>query len=527
MPTPDVKRQIFSGMAAGRDVSSYADIRYLVPDKASNFMQMFVLEVIPDPKLITKEKVEYWEKVLKLTLNSTKKFLSGPDDPSEQNVIRFFPRNTIIAQKRLTGGSRFTPPMLVYPFFPSHLSLPCKPGELVWTLFEDANIGGEKLAYWLCSVVQPYFVEDVNHSHMPFVFRPHQTKKNVEAKIPYELRNGVVKLVKNAEGKLTDKNGNVIFKTDVRSQVLNSDEEDIFEKLIDTTDAGLMSVYESIPRFHKRPGDVALEGSNNSLIVLGTERNGAMADFIQSKPEQTTKGAANPITKGLVPVKPLNQWNSGMIDMVVGRGYTEKTGGKPVDVTYLAGFGVIKQELDKLNISPNEGDPDFANDRSRIHISQRSTPDTDFNINAYFSKKLKIQDNIGEGDAAVVIKSDKIRLIARSDISFVVTNYFNAAQENSSIKHTFKTEEPDQRQWASITIRANGDIIFAPSEKGLIKLGGDDADKAILCTDNLDTKPIAQDGKVKYVPGLVSTGADLIGTGAAKQGTFATKILVK
>ena len=77
----------------------------------------------------------------------------------------------------------------------------------------------------------------------------------------------------------------------------------------------------------------------------------------------------------------------------------------------------------------------------------------------------------------------------------------------------------------------NGDIIFKPSDKGLIKLGGDDADKAILCTDNLAPgaagKPIVKDGVVSYKPGLISTGADLIGTGKPKQGTFATKILVK
>lgn len=525
---PEAKRQILSGMAAGRDISTFANIRYLVPDKASNFMQMFVLEVIPDPKIVTKEKVEYWEKVLKLTLNSTKKFLSGPDDPTEQNLIRFFPRNTIIAQKRLTGGSRFTPPMILYPFFPSHLSLPCKPGELVWALFEDANVGGEKLAYWMCSVVQPYFVEDVNHTHMPFIFRPHQTKKSVDAKIPYELRNGVVKLLKNEEGKLVDEKGNVAFKTDVKSQVLNSDQEDIFEKLIDTTDAGILTTFEAIPRFHKRPGDIVFEGSNNSLIVLGTQRNGPIAQFTQGKASSTTAGATKPVLPGLVPVKQLNMQNSGMIDMVVGRGYTQKTGGKPVDVTYLGGFGVIKQEIDKLNLSPNEGDPDFANDRSRIQISQRSTPDLDFNLNTYFSDKMNIYDNIGDGDAAVVIKSDKIRLIARSDISFVVTSYVQSEiPNNSSIKHSFKNEVEDQKQWASITIRSNGDIIFTPAEKGLIKLGGDDADKAILCTDNLDTKPIAQDGKVQYTPGIISTGADLIGTGAAKQGTFASKILVK
>ena len=99
------------------------------------------------------------------------------------------------------------------------------------------------------------------------------------------------------------------------------------------------------------------------------------------------------------------------------------------------------------------------------------------------------------------------------------------------IDDIYKNEVEDTTQWASITIRRNGDIIFKPSDKGLIKLGGDDADKAILCTDNLAPgaagKPIVKNGKVSFKPGIISTGADLIGTGKPKQGTFATKILVK
>lgn len=530
MPTEDLKRKVLSRLGQGLDAGLLAAFRANVKDSRPHFMQMFVLEVISDPKKITKEKVEYWQQVLKINLHSSQKYVSGPEDFTEQNFPRILPRNTIIAQQKLMGGSKFTPPMFVLPFFPSHLSLPCKPGELVWAMFQDPNIGGEKLAYWMCSVVQPYFIEDVNHTHMPMFFRPPAINKNSEAKIPYELRNGVVSISKDKDGKITDSKGNVIFKTDIHSQVLLSDQEDIFEKLIEATDAGQMSSYESVPRFHKRPGDVALEGSNNTLIVLGTERQGPMATFSQGTAPNTTQGAVNPVNPGMVPTWPVDDYkeNCGTIDMVAGRGYTLNTGGSPVDVTYIAGNGVIKQELDKLNPPIDEGDPDFRNDRSRVQISQRTTPDANFKLDSYFTEKLKITDG-GFGDAAVIIKSDKIRLIARSDISFVVTSFDQvpATPQSSNIKTSFKDESSDQKKWASITIRSNGDIIFTPAEKGLIKLGGDDADKAILCTDNIGTKPTAENGQVKYQPGIISTGADLIGTGKPKQGTFATKILVK
>jgi hypothetical protein len=37
----------------------------------------------------------------------------------------------------------------------------------------------------------------------------------------------------------------------------------------------------------------------------------------------------------------------------------------------------------------------------------------------------------------------------------------------------------------------------------------------------------ADNGNVSYSEGIISTGADKIGTGAPTNGTFATKILVK
>ena len=90
-----------------------------------------------------------------------------------------------------------------------------------------------------------------------------------------------------------------------------------------------------------------------------------------------------------------------------------------------------------------------------------------------------------------------------------------------------KTDNFDVSQWASITIKADGNIIFSPSKEGFIKLGGDDADKAILCTDNLLYPPSTEGGQVTYSPGIITSGADVVGTGEALKGTFASKVLVK
>jgi hypothetical protein len=477
-------------------------IKRLVNDPLPAFKRMIVLDVISDPQIIDEKKIEYWKNVLKV------------GNPRFANMM---PRNSIIAQPTATGFTRVTPPMFLLPFFPSHLALPCKPGEMVWVIFEEPNANKKEMGYWLCRVAEPHLVDDVNHTHhaaqLDHSFNP-GLKKRFEGKDKpiYELRNG----------KTQSDKSNTRF-VPKESKILSVDDESIFEKLITETDASTMMHYESVPRFKKRPGDIALEGSNNTLIVLGTDRVGPIAniDLNASKP-----------ARGIVPEPTADLiGNSGAIDMVAGRGYTPTTGGQEVSTTKISDGGELKKELAKHPdaLAPNEGDPDFAQDRSRVLISQRTKTDTNFGTAKYNNEKYKIADS-ADGDAAVVIKSDKIRIIARSDISLLVTNF---EVPNGT---AFKNGVADTAQWASITIRANGDIIFTPSEKGVIKLGGDDADKAILCTSMPATNT---DGTIKSLP-IATTAGGFVGTtggnvdgsavnlsGPPDLGTFSKKVVIK
>jgi len=521
-----------AALAQGESAKNLARIKSATDKFYSAFSQMVVLEVISDPKQITPEKVEYWQKVLKIGLSWSSRYLSAPAFEQEKNYPRVFPRNTIIAQKKYDGTTNLTPPCLLLPFFPSHLSLPCKPGELVWALYENPKSTGDKIGYWMCGVVQPYFIDDVNHTHAPMALRQSAVPKTApeDLEIPYQLRNGAI-ILANKDGSFVDEKGNARIIGADQTKFLVSDDARVFEKLATETDASKLAPIEVVPRFHKRPGDVALEGSNNTLIVLGIDRTGPLAEYEAVKTDKSnTKVPGAEISSGKVPKWPKADFQNyaGAIDLVAGRGYSSTTGGESVDITQILNPKVaLAQTLDKLNISTDEGNPDYATDRSRILISQKTRIDTNFKLSDYLGNQKIFDDS--QGDAAVVIKSDKIRLVARSDISLVVTNW--EEEDNESTEEVFKADSTNLEQWASITIRRDGDIVFTPSKKGLIKLGGDDADKAILCTDNLgqgeSAKPIVKDGQVIFKPGIISTGADLIGTGAAKQGTFATKILVK
>lgn len=472
----------------------------------SPFIRMVVLDVIFDPNndYYDETKKDYWTSL----------------GVANIDWLESLPRNTIVAKK--VGEE--SAPLFVFPFFPSHISLPCKPGEFVWAFFENSpslDVSGLQ-AYWLCRISEPHVVDDVNHTHAPRVFEPtlfptsiNNFEENNET--IHELRNGPVII-----SKIEEKEERV---TSAEGVVLKGEKEDIFESLVTDTDAAKLMSYEAIPRYRKRPGDIALEGTNNTLIVLGTDRSGAAAEY--SNPE-LEEDIAKRERIALYPADHFRE-AAGSIDLVVGRGQTPETFGTEASTIRITKNSEdekveIKKELDKSysKMLEKEGNPDFKNDRSRIVISQRTKTDRKFDLDQHNDHFLnpKVKDS-DEGDAAIVIKSDKVRIIARSDAQILVTNF---AEETSPVGKKIKKDSEDISEWASITIKSSGDIVFKPSSKGYIKLGDDTADKAILCTD----KPaIMQEGRVSYKPGLITTGASVVGTGNSGQGTFAKKVLVK
>ena len=161
------------------------------------------------------------------------------------------------------------------------------------------------------------------------------------------------------------------------------------------------------------------------------------------------------------------------------------------------------------------------------------------------NRKPSVQDSV-DGDAGILIKSDKVRILARSYDKKLVTGYDdesvptgvnneNGLNETKSIK----TEKSDSKKWASITIKRNGDIVFEPSDLGYIKLGGEDANRGIVCT----TQPVvATNGGVFGKPMLTTDGGQLAGAAAPTPqgnkpalpqdatldlGTYANKVLIK
>lgn len=446
------------------------------------YVRMVVLEVIFDPYAIDEKKLEHWEHNLKV------------------KNIKFggvLPRNTIIGQRILDGSApSVDPPMFLFPFFSSHFALPIKPGEHVWVMFEHPDARYTEMGYWMSRICDPGFIDDVNHTHSPRQFDKSFTpgnkdKFNGASDAVYEFRNGIVD---KSEGQRYARGSTAFI----------SGPETAYEDLMTNTDASKVHQYERVPRFRKRPGDLVLEGSNNALIVLGTDRAGTIADYDDSD-------------TGKVPKFPEDdqQKDAGMIDIVAGRGATPDTGGEEVTSKRLSG-AVFKKELEKspAKIKPAEGDPDLKNDRSRIYIAAKTKVDEGLALDGYNST-FSIEDG-ADGDAGVVAKSDKVRIIARKDVEILVPGFFDGPDG-------VITEESDTSKWASIVLKANGDIILTPADKGVVKLGGEDARLAVLCAQAI-TGPEGS-GVVTAAPIIDTMGGAHGANGAT--GEFAKKVLLK
>lgn len=377
---------------------------------------------------------------------------------------RDLPIGTILAVKQQDGTSQ-SRGRFVYPIFSSHLQLPIKPGEHIWVIFETLNNQAIQRAYYIGRIHEPRSVEDANHTHAPRAWcaAANPLESDSPGKPPqYNFANGVATV---------DEDGTVYVSPETAPLPGG---ETAYEDLLQTSGAGSAHKRQSVPRFHKPAPDAAVLGSNNTLLHLGTTEQGDKKE--------------------------------GSINIVAGRGRTAETG----PVTVENSLKEVEADKSNGNENPNEGSYDYLNDASRIMVC--------ININADDLFKLALQNSgvSGEDGPTIVLKSDHLRLIARK--SCMITVKGSTKDPATGIE----VESDDPKTWASFGV-VNGNFIFKPSETGYIKLGGDDAMQAILCT----AQPAAAAGGTVTAPPTVSTMGGAIGTGTPGQGAYAKKVLVK
>lgn len=390
------------------------------------FLRAIVVDVINDPLDLAPEHLE----IIRGFLN---------DSFSVDRI----PRNSVIARRARAIGETNYAAELFFPFFQSHLSFPVKPGEHVWVMYENQEMS-EESGWWISRVSECRDVEDVNYTHADRRFI------EIESNVPPQFNNGL--------------NDPQTFSLDALG---GAGAYDVIEE---TSLAAASCVYEPVPRFTKNPGDLAIQGSNNTLINLGTATTGDIDD----------EGTAGVARAGV-----------GAIDIVVGRGVAPETAPLVIENTR----GLAETDKSRGSERQSEGSAAFGSDAARVLVTMAIDPDTAFGISA-----AGVTGAVGVG-SAVVVRADRVRIDARDDIKITV----------------------GAGGGASLVLMGNGDVIVLPGPSGVIRLGGADADRALVCTS---TPAQVAGGTVTAEP-MISTMGGVTCNNVPGQGTYASRILVK
>ncbi len=387
----------------------------------SAFITAKVIDFISDPKILSQTQ----NNLIKSSVENSA-------------LLNSMPINSIWCQ--IIEGNRLDQ-HIAYPFFPAHLCMPIKPAEQVWVFYSSLD----RVYYWVCRKTGDYISEDANYTHIdrivnqPIVSASPGVTPQVSSKDAF---NNTVPNTNNfPNGKsdsLYERTSGIFYNDDA---ILRQSQE--YQQRF---------VQEAVPRIVRHPGDLVIQGSNNSSIVLGSTEN--------------------------IP-------GQGSVDIVAG--HNLKT--EPVLNTR------NNKEVDKTQPASADGPIDFMADKARLYLSMFDNSDTKFSIN------VKGIEGSGAASSAVVV-SDQVRLVARNDIKITVGD-----------------------TGAGIVIKSNGEIVIVPAETSVIKLGGDDADKAILC-QKIDQNQTTL-GNVIAPPVISSAGGVIGSTIIEGSGLFASKILVK
>ncbi len=450
------------------------------------FTKAIVIDVLTDPSTITDE----YATQLQQDISNLRDSIIN---------VKNFPRNSLIV--RCIHGNQsqvasLNEQEIVLPFFSPHICPPIKPGEAVWIFRYDPNSSDSQtmaglsperqvhappaslaqseqqqkfntfeskkssIGYWISRVATFMQYDDINYT----VFsRAYELQMGENPEYEDDNKNqtpAVGEYFRTAPGDANNPNVPSLFINGAgkppQPETIQPRAE--FKNIFDNATANGIFEFEPVPRFTKRPGDFVIQGSNNTLISLGSDRTSAAGILNGDQ-----SGLPFPLLSGSEESKIEEDFMqyAGTIDIVTGRGRVLpssaeadpeltspriiNTDGKRGD----SGPGIIENDKDPQRseraINLSEGNPDFALDSSRLYISMRTNADKNFvlpqpnitdNSPADFyndEDKLAHIPTDEEGSAFVITKSDEIRIIARKNDDLKI-NPESDTSVNGSIK---------------------------------------------------------------------------------------------
>lgn len=461
---------------------------------------------------------------------------------SDSQLVNLIPRNSIIGYN-LSSADAISDksPELFFPFFSGHLSLPLKPGESVWTI-RDQNGRG----YWLSRKVSFRQVEDLNYTVA-------SRELNVARKDSIDpdqknLTQDENNYFKNLIATIPDEGNSPISVDDMVAESIAYKEE---------------FIGEPVPSYSKKCGDLVLQGSNNTLISLGTDRsfkkeNKTRMEKLHSRVSETFKAVTDTFLSENDNVqnkeasdgafKYFKPEMAGCIELVAGRDIDRLT---LDDVTVngrkkrnaLSFFELKKFKSlfsDESEEDENEGEFTLPqnNPLARFYVSMRSMPNDNYpslikqELGEDTDIKKSIEAHEGLSESAIVGSAYSIKSFAKG----------NCELQSEAGGSMFISDGVilASKGGAYIHLKPSGDISIVPGKNGIIKLGGEEANLTTLCSDvALDGSNVGQEktvlGKI-----IVSSAAGFVGgdsyldkqtssplANPPPNGKFATKILLK
>ena len=397
----------------------------------NTFMRAVVVELLNDPSYYTDEElIGIFNNLANpkiLTGNPQIPPFSEEDGDPPGNLRYLIPRNSLLVNfvnaGKASSESKLT---LCFPFFPPYMQFPVKPGEQIWVMSERPTQETTYL-YWMCRITAPGFTDDVNYTHIDRQILPTPEEDP-------QFPNGA-----GAAGLFT------------------IPPKDTFDTIVDNSSSGLSFTAEPVPRLTRRPGDLVLQGSNNTLILMSDDRGwGADENPAGSETSNASKTEAE-IVRTL----------AGSIDVVAGRGRFLGSADEEPGLTAPRVIANTRdnEETDKYFTNPVEGDPDFVNDSSRIYVSMNT--DGDEKLGLEYPAIDGIAIDAVNSSPYVIIKSDEIRIAARKNDNEGI---------NGSIKIVKEGEEGEDK--AVIVIQPDGSILISGPR---VSIGtGDTDDNQVL-----------------------------------------------
>jgi hypothetical protein len=360
---------------------------------AAPFLQRaVVVEVFYDPTSLTQEELERLQ-----------------DTVANPELVEGMPVNSILARMVTNSQDLGTPSLFIFfPLFSSHFQLPAKAGEQVVVLFEDYSRMGGTVGYWLTRPMAVRQVEDVNYTHADRVYDPYNH--------PMAIPRGMVSSLTASAPTFPNGAG-----TPESFSLQPSGSGNPYDAIVNTSKAMKQFTFEPVPRFRKRPGDLLLQGSNNSMVLLGSDRTG---------PSTKVSGSQG---KDIVEL-------AGVVDIVTGFGSVRKfpTDHRSDPNQYSpTAPRVIENVRGKKEVyktpyksqkvdNPKEGDPDFLRDLSRLYLAMKTKGDLNFGIqfggnsgilpnsqNYFGTAVADLPSQNQDGQPFAVLKSEQVRLIAK------------------------------------------------------------------------------------------------------------------